>query len=460
LRAGQPASGPLAATELLTASVWQRPLVPDGAKERLAKRQANAAAALLRLGQPQPVWPLLRHAPDPRARSYLVHRLGPLGADARAVVQQLLAEPDVSARRALLLSLGEYTAEQLPAAERQPLVTRLLTWYRDDPDPGVHAAIDWLLRYGKEGDVPRALDWQQAEALAGMDAELAGKPPQGRHWYINPHGQTLAVLPLGPGPIEFLMGSPGAEPDRDEHEMLHYRRIARRFAIATKDVTVRQFQEFTKAHPELGHFYVQKYSPDDDGPIIDVTWYEAAAYCRWLSEQEHIPEEQMCYPSVAEIAKHKDGLTPLRLPLDYLWRTGYRLPTEAEWEYACRAGAATSRYYGEAEDLLPRYAWYTDNAHTRAWPVGQKKPNDFGLFDMHGNVWNWCQESGWDYKPGADGWASDSEDNRDIKDSLSRVLRGGAFINHASSVRSACRYNHRPTNRSVNVGLRPARTYR
>jgi formylglycine-generating enzyme required for sulfatase activity len=72
---------------------------------------------------------------------------------------------------------------------------------------------------------------------------------------------------------------------------------------------------------------------------------------------------------------------------------GYRLPTEAELEYACRAGAVTSRYYRQAEELLAEYGWYLKNSKERSWPLGGKKPNDLGLFDMHGNVWNWCQES-------------------------------------------------------------------
>src|SRR5207253_2222430 len=154
---------------------------------------------------------------------------------------------------------------------------------------------------------------------------------------------------------------------------------------------------------------------DDDGPIIAVTWYEAAQYCRWLSEREGVPEGQMCYPSVAAIEKCKDGVTPLRLPRDYLSRTGYRLPTEAEWEHACRAGTRTSRWYGSSEDMLAQHGWYQHNARDRAWPVGQKKPNPFGLFDMHGNTWDWCQESGWLYEPGVGGKpAEDEENKRDV----------------------------------------------
>src|SRR5439155_22571080 len=88
------------------------------------------------------------------------------------------------------------------------------------------------------------------------------------------------------------------------------------------------------------------------------------------------------YPGRAEA-----GSAPgFRLARNYLRRGGYRLPTDAEMEYATRAGAATARYYGETEELLPKYAWYLKNAQDRPWPVGMLKPNDFGLFDAHGNA--------------------------------------------------------------------------
>ena len=204
---------------------------------------------------------------------------------------------------------------------------------------------------------------------------------------------------------------------------------------------------FKKAHPEVEHSFTREYADTDDCPIIGVTWYEAVQYCRWLSEQEGIPEEQMCYPNVAEIERCKDAKTPLKLPADHLSRTGYRLPTEAEWEYACRAGSKTSWFYGSSRELLAQYAWYSRNAENRTWPVGQKKPNSFGLFDMHGNTWDWCQDGYADYKvePG-DRPTEDVEDKRAITDRFSRVLRGGSFLHDR-------RYVARPT--AVTTSGRP-----
>jgi formylglycine-generating enzyme required for sulfatase activity len=166
---------------------------------------------------------------------------------------------------------------------------------------------------------------------------------------------------------------------------------------------VEQFHQFLKANPQVEHAYNKRYSPEMTTPQTSVTWYEAAQYCRWLSEQEGILEDQMCYPSIAEIEKSKDGVTPLRVPADYLWRQGYRLPTEAEWEFACQAGSRAAYWYGSSRDWLGEHAWYLVNSNDRTWPVGQKKPNAFGLFDMHGNVWEWCQESAWPYPTGSAG---------------------------------------------------------
>jgi formylglycine-generating enzyme required for sulfatase activity len=444
------------AVDLLLQELKRRPTAdakngPEAEQMALAKRQAVAAAALLRLGQPGPVWERLRHSPDPTARSYLVQRLAPLGVEAAAVAERLEAEKDVSARRALILALGESGPKQLPQEVRQRLVPLLLGWYHDDPDPGVHGAIDWLLRHAQEGPEPRKLDWGKADTLRQTDDERKGKPAEGRRWYVNKQGQTMVLIP---GPVEFRMGSPASEEGRnDASETPHQRRVGRCFALASKPVTVEEFQRFLKGPPDVGDTYKEQYSPGADTPVIHVTWYEAVQYCNWLSEQDGLPEEEWCYPRHADI---KEGMKPYP---DYLKRKGYRLPTEAEWEYACRAGAETSHSYGGGAELLPRYGWYLHNAGDRTWPVGQKRPNDLGLFDMHGNVWNWCQEGhGASKHGGGEKPLEDEEDRRELNDDLKRVLRGGSFFDRPSSVRSAFRYGIPPSVRDYAVGLRPART--
>jgi formylglycine-generating enzyme required for sulfatase activity len=152
----------------------------------------------------------------------------------------------------------------------------------------------------------------------------------------------------------------------------------------------------------------------------------------------------------------------MKVKPNYLELEGYRLPSEAEWELACRAGAVTSRYFGEAEDLLGRYALYSKHSLGR-WmlPVGSLKPNDLGLFEMLGNALEWCQEGVAWYEPAWLGRASeDKEDKRDITDKLVRVLRGGSFNIRASVVRCANRFGSVPSYRVNDLGFRPARTFR
>ena len=235
-------------------------------------------------------------------------------------------------------------------------------------------------------------------------------------------------------------------------ETLHRERINRRFAIATKEVTVEQFQRFRRANPKIQHWYTEKYSPDPHGPQISVIWYEAAAYCNWLSQREGLAA---CYEPNPE-GVYAEGM---KVVPNFLGCSGYRLPTEAEWEYACRAGADTSRYYGGSVALLKQYAWGAWNSNDRVWPCGRLKPNDFGLFDLLGNVFEWCHDPDQGHQPGEGRKATDILNKSEyIKDSIWRFLRGGSFNVQPSLVRSAYRGRYQPTNRNFWIGFRPSRT--
>jgi formylglycine-generating enzyme required for sulfatase activity/tRNA A-37 threonylcarbamoyl transferase component Bud32 len=421
----------------------------DGAGK--AERAARIAALLVSMGHDGPAWPLLRRTERPDVRSHLIARLGIYGKLPLSFIDAgVKKDLDLSARRAFLVGLGEFPDSVLTGSMRQGLLDRLLPWYQDDPDPGIHGAIDWLLRHGKEGKAARKLDWGQAPELARLDEELRGKPPGKRLWYVNGQGQTFTIVP---GPVEFLMGSPVDEPGRFDDEPQHRQQIVRGFAIATKTVTVAEFDRFLAEHPKVTHGAGTKYNPEPNCPMVGVSWYDAAQYCRWLSEKEEVPADQMCYPPIADIEKSKDGRTPLRFPSNYLQRTGYRLPTEAEWEYACRARTTTPWFSGSSAELLDRYAWHHKNSDDRTWPVGQKRPNDLGLFDMHGNVWQWCD--GETPTGGAD--KGDHESRSDTK--FSPPIRGGAFIYHPWVLRCANRRNVEASIRNYTYGFRPARTY-
>jgi serine/threonine protein kinase/formylglycine-generating enzyme required for sulfatase activity len=398
------------------------------------KCQANVAAALLVMGRGEQAWPLLKHSKDPTRRSYLIERLGPGGADAKSLVAQLEREKDISIRRALLLSLGQFGLDRLPQVERQNLLPRLLELYRDDPDPGIHGAAEWLLR-----------QWQFAGQLREIDRKLAtGKAEGKRRWYVNRQGQTMVIVPRPKGP--FWMG------EGDDDMLRRHRRLIKRgYAIAAKEVTVKEFLEFHKKHK-----YSKQRSPTPDCPITDVSWHDAAAYCNWLSEKQGIPKDQWCY----EVEKEGEEGPIMKPAPNYLQKAGYRLPTEAEWEYACRAGAETPYSFGEADELLVRYGWYSVNSADRSHPVGGLKPNDLGLFDMHGNAFEWCHDLGRKYPTSKGGGEiEDKEDLKSEREDDNRTLRGGAFDRVALIARSSFRWIFFSEDRDSFFGFRPARTY-
>ncbi len=444
----------------------------EAAKEMSARRKGNAGAALLRLGEVEVVWPSLRHSRDPRVRSYLIHRLSPLGVDPQAVVQRLESEPEISIRRALVLSLGTFTSEQLSASDRNALVPGFLDLYRTESDSGLHGAVEWLLRQWRKQEEIAAVDLRLKESrhqrLDRIRKEIAGNKDGSKpQWFMNGQGQTMVVLP----PMEFTMGSPLSEPGRNggkdgKSEMQHRVRISRSFAIASKPVTIEQFNRFwqqTQAAEGHEFKYESEFADRPDCPVHHTTWYHAAAYCNWLSKQEGLPDSELCY----EPAKDNNGKpiygNGMRLAPNYLQRSGYRLPTEAEWECACRAMAETSRSYGESDELLGNYAWYVANSDNRSHPVGRLKPNDWGLFDMHGNVWVWCQERHLEPeidRPSAAAMTQDKEDILEVSDKDYRLLRGGSFYNPSAYVRAAERYWYMPTHHFRNIGFRVACTVR
>lgn len=430
----------------------------DPRRETLAKRQANAAVILLRLDKPARVWPLLKHSPDPRVRSYLIHRLFPLGTDPMAIVKRLDAELELSARRALLLALGEFDAAALPPTSRTELLPKIQGIYRDHPDPGLHAAAEWLLRRWKQESWLKQIntEWVKDEPQRMKKFEeiqqsiTREKEKAARQWYINTQGQTFVVLP---GPVAFQMGSPTSEINRKEQEIRHLRLIGRSFAVATKSVTLEQYRRLTK-----DYFLSRGFSYSSDLPVVGINWYMAAIYCNQLSKEEGIPEDQWCY----EIKGEAPNYVGSQLKENYLSLKGYRLPTSAECEYVARAGTSTSRFYGETETLMREYAWNMENSKDLLQPVGMKKPNDWGFFDIYGNCFNWCTEH---FDRNLVLEEGETVEDREVPKSKlllisseNRKLRGGSFTDPESYLRSSSCFWHSPTFTNMIFGFRLART--
>jgi eukaryotic-like serine/threonine-protein kinase len=427
-------------------------------KETLARRRSRAAVALIQMDHAGEVWPLMVHSDAPRFRGEVVVALRELGADVGLLVDELernvslsrnkspepapsvsmnahLDAPATSLRRSLILALAEYPGESLSGAQRGSLIQTLVDLYHDDPDPGVHSATELVLR--RWGELDRTNDRPTPD-------ESDESPSRG--WYVNKVGQTMVVIQ---GPVEFAMGSPPSDPDADTTEELHRRTIPHAFAIAAKEVTNRDFEKYAKENPGVVYKPSPKFSPEPETPHVFVSWFEAASYCNWLSRKEGRPE---CY-----LPSQKAGRdNVMRVDVRAVAEGGYRLPAEAEWEYACRAGASTIRYFGSSTEVLGHHEWYLDNSNRKAQRCGSKLPNDFGLFDMLGNVYEWCHDRSQTH-PAESKTLSVLWSDQIVADE-DRVVRGGSVLQWAERLRSAARNWTAPREGMGDLGFRPART--
>jgi formylglycine-generating enzyme required for sulfatase activity len=204
----------------------------------------------------------------------------------------------------------------------------------------------------------------------------------------------FVLIPAG----RFTMGE-----GRDQHEVA----LSKPFYVGVTEVTQAQYQAITGTNPS-------KFNGATN-PVDSVSWNDATEFCKKLSEKT---------------------------------RQTVRLPTEAEWEYACRAGTATAFSFGDADSALGDYAWYDANSGSTTHPVGHKKPNAWGLYDMHGNVWEWCADWYEDYPKGA------VTDPQGAASGPSRVLRGGSWGSAPTGCRSAYRRYFTPDNCDYYFGFR------
>jgi formylglycine-generating enzyme required for sulfatase activity len=233
-------------------------------------------------------------------------------------------------------------------------------------------------------------DAAQAKAHQQAWADHLGVPVE----TTNSIGMKFVVIPPG----EFMMGSPKGESGRLDHETLHKVTLTKPFQMGMHEVTQEHYQRVMGTTPST--------FKGKQNPVEQVNWDEAVAFCGKLAA---LPAEKSA---------------------GYV----YRLPTEAEWEYACRAGTTTKYSFGNSDSELGDYAWYDKNSGRTTHPVGGKKPNAWGLYNMHGNVYEWCQDWYGDYASGS------VTDPTGAASSSLRVARGGCWINYSVSCRSA----HRP----------------
>jgi formylglycine-generating enzyme required for sulfatase activity len=219
--------------------------------------------------------------------------------------------------------------------------------------------------------------------------------------FTNSLGMKFRLIPAG----KFLMRDIGLQ-----QEVL----LTRPFHLGFYPVTQREYERVIGRNPS--HF------KGDRHPVEQVSWEDAMAYIEGLNS---IREERSLGRS-------------------------YRLPTESEWEYACRAGSASAYCFGEEESRLGDYAWYGSNSGYGTHPVGEKKPNAWGLHDMHGNVWEWCSDWYSYYRQGT------VSDPTGPMNGTGRVSRGGCWSSGAASCRSTFRYWHVPSSRIIGLGFRLA----
>ncbi len=320
---------------------------------------------------------------------------------------------------------------RIPYGFRQFQTPDLFGWHGSEDCHGTRQLVSALRKHLAAGPPPAA--GPAATASPPRPSAAAAHPPAAQR--LAPggtfrdrlrsggEGPLMVVVPPG----SFVMGSPADEPERSGDEgPPHEVRLAQPFALGVHAVTFDDYDRYVAARGGR--------QPADGGwgraqrPVIDVSWHDAQAYCHWLQEE-----------------------------------TGraYRLPSEAEWEYACRAGTTTPFHFGR--QLTTRQANfngnYTYNGSSpgeyrgQTLPVGSFPANAFGLHDMHGNVWEWCADAWHDNYQGAPADGS-PWDKGEVSGDVPRVLRGGSWFFLPGDCRAAWRYHNAPANRNHHIGFR------
>jgi formylglycine-generating enzyme required for sulfatase activity len=437
-----------------------------GSVPRIAfgQKRANAAVTMLKLGEKESVLPVFNWTDDPEALTQFIFRCKPRGIPVGTLLDLLdLVSKDPmkypkDTRYAVLLSIGEYGRNEIPASRCETLINKLADWYANDPSSGVHGAAGWLLRHLGEKEVAEGVD-QQMELYSpdrewftlaitvqpvkenGLSRISKPKPAKKTFYY------TFIVHPKG----EFTIGSLDDQPDRSKDELRHTVILTRPFALLDREIT---FEELIAFAPQYAG-YMKQYdaAPNDAG--FGAHWYDSVAFCRWLGQEMGLSETDQCYPdpeTLDEKPYPRDPQStsfPRDWPLD-LSKRGFRLPTESELEIAARSGSRTSYGFGSEVSLLDRFGWFAENSGKKVHPGRKKRPSVRGMFDLHGNLFEWTHD-----------WEGDFGDSRQTdpvgaKTGSLRVLRGGSWDLVAALCRSANRSGYTPVVRYGFLGFRLA----
>jgi formylglycine-generating enzyme required for sulfatase activity len=232
-------------------------------------------------------------------------------------------------------------------------------------------------------------------SISTVEIAMAQAPKE----ITNSIGMKLVLIPKG----TFQMGSPIEDEGADDDEQQHQVTISKDYYLGVTEVTQGQYEKVMGTNPSYFQKRVIRKSDSSLYPVEQVSWEDAVEFCQKLSE---LPEERKACRA-------------------------YRLPTEAEWEYAGRAGRKTAYSFGESSKSLSNYAWFVGNSNGQTHPVGEKQPNAWGLFDMHGNIWEWCSDWYGEYPKGA------VTDPAGPREGSGRVHRGGSWSFGAAICRSA-----------------------
>jgi len=291
-------------------------------------------------------------------------------------------------------------------------------WAEDEKKRLAYLDINPLRLRGDESMKFRLI----GEAVGSGDPDLArwskldiGPNPDNAHALSLPGDVALSLVWIEPG--SFTMGSPGTEVNRSSDEISHRVTLSRGHWLGKTEVTQRQWESVLGNNPSSFKRVGR------NGPVEKVSWEDAMEFCRMLTEKER-----------------RGG----RLPEGFT----YTLPTEAQWEHGCRAGTTGTRA-GDLEEM----GWYKTNSGETTHPVGEKQANGWGLYDMHGNVWEWCRDWAGNYPTGA------VTDPTGATSGSNRILRGGCWYFPESFCRSADRNSNEPGFRNYNVGFRLALSF-